>query len=184
MKITNKRWNGGECPDVVYEKPVEEALDQFMKYELGFGGIVTEITKNKISIRTQVLACTDTTIFEGEESEIAEFAYAVVLFSEARDSAKKWIDDNVYDMLKLMNPRRTDWLSKEYDGVSPLNCKAFGGILYGNITIQMMTAMALGVASEDAQKVKASDLVTVTKLWRTQKELSFLQVAETLGVLS
>jgi len=79
MNVTyHRRKPGEECPPVTREVSPSQALISLVKFELGFGGHVTELTSTRVSTQTQVMACTDLTTWEGTEAEMKR-VYEVAL---------------------------------------------------------------------------------------------------------
>lgn len=80
IKYTALRVNGGHtCPPGYNEYTPKKALESLVIYELGFGGVVTKLSKTCIEVRTLVMACIDTTIFEGPEEEMALLVEAAAI---------------------------------------------------------------------------------------------------------
>lgn len=93
IKVTNIRKKPGEGPynPIVHEKTVSRALMHFALYELGFGGVVTDVNDTKITTVTHVMGCEDTTIFEGSPKDIryfAELAYIYLKVAQSENQSK------------------------------------------------------------------------------------------------
>jgi hypothetical protein len=73
IKHTNLRNNGAgrHALGDSYEQKMPEALRSLVVYEMGYGGMVTDLSFTRVVIDTHIMSCHDRTIFEGAEDEMA-----------------------------------------------------------------------------------------------------------------
>lgn len=72
IKHTNLRDKGQGVKNLgEYEQSTAEALKSMVVYELGYGGVITELSPTKVVVETHIFGGTkDTTIFEGPKEEM------------------------------------------------------------------------------------------------------------------
>lgn len=99
IRITNERWNGAQCPSTNDERPVDRALISLVKYELGYGGVITQLTKTKIVVNTRILNCSDIVTFEGSENDMRPLVEAASLYCQAAQTMRPAITEIVADKL-------------------------------------------------------------------------------------
>lgn len=84
IQYTGHRTRGNEPPfdPITRTETVAKALSGLILYEIGYGGSIIELTPMKVAVRTVVMGCVDTSIWEGlpEEMELlVEAAAASVM---------------------------------------------------------------------------------------------------------
>lgn len=186
ITIKNERINGGmSAPETIYDATVEKAIESLMIYEIGFGGFVKSVSETEIVTETRAFSCIDTTRFSGPESEIVVLISALHMYYSVVETAKKKIQESTIDMMVQITDEMLRRNSKQNPGrtVSPFVAVNFAGIIAGKTSVEIFSAVALGVDVDDCIKVKAKDLMTLVKIWREQDKLSFIEVAESLGCL-
>lgn len=62
---------------------IDEAIISLCKYELGYGGVVTSLTDDRIEVSTRILHCHDRTVFSGSKEEMQDLLGAVYLWLKA-----------------------------------------------------------------------------------------------------
>lgn len=111
------------------EMTPDQAIESFLIYEVGYGGVVTKLTATEVVIVTKVLACTDTTTFSGTEEEMAllhKFAeLAVVLDPHQKDYNRPLFDAAI------------NLIEKWSDGV-PLLVAMGHGMTFGTVSVAMI----------------------------------------------
>jgi hypothetical protein len=70
---------------------VDEAVVSLLKYEMGYGGKISHLSDTSLTVKTQVLACKDRTVYTGEKEEMAYLLAALKLWLEAEEKVS--IDD-------------------------------------------------------------------------------------------
>lgn len=70
----------------------DDAIISLLKYELGYGGVVTEVADDRLEVTTRIMHCKDRTVFAGEKEEMAFLltAVAVWLKAEKEVSVEAW----------------------------------------------------------------------------------------------
>lgn len=68
--IQQRIHSGEQMPEDVRQVGEYAALVRLLCFELGYGGIITEVTRSKVIVVTRIMNCVDTTIFTGPESEM------------------------------------------------------------------------------------------------------------------
>jgi hypothetical protein len=59
------------------------AILSLLKYELGYGGVVTSVTDDRMEVMTRIMHCKDRTVFSGEKEEMRDLQAAVYLWLKA-----------------------------------------------------------------------------------------------------
>ena len=62
---------------------VGDAIISLLKYELGYGGVVTSLTEDHIEVTTRIMHCKDRTVFSGVKEEMQYVLTAVDLWLKA-----------------------------------------------------------------------------------------------------
>jgi len=62
---------------------LDDATRSLLKYELGYGGQITEVSDEKIEVVTRIMHCNDRTVFSGTKDEILDLQAAVYLWLKA-----------------------------------------------------------------------------------------------------
>lgn len=150
--IVNKRFNGVVCPPISRNDTVANALISLIKYEIGYGGHVTDIHPTRVVIRTQVLGCTDTTTYSGSEEDmkpLLETACYEVM-------SRKHVDmDAIFEKMKA-------WLPDMRAGFVVWS----SGLFIGAEKVRLLLILASGLDPKDerVKKLKSDDLEAVMKL--------------------
>jgi hypothetical protein len=74
--VEYRRFNGAEAPVMVHERTKSAALTSLIKYEIGFGGRIIEVTPTRVVVTTTVLGCKDVVIFSGDAEEMRRLVLA------------------------------------------------------------------------------------------------------------
>jgi len=86
IEIWNYRQKQG--PEILLSSRYEElgdAVISLLKYELGYGGVVTSVTDDRIEVMTRIMHCKDRTVFSGEKEEMQDLQAAVYLWLKAEE---------------------------------------------------------------------------------------------------
>lgn len=95
---------------------VGRATESLLRFELGFGGVVSKFSEFEIVVVTHVLGCVDTTVFSGSSSEMKTLLVGAALYSQFRGERFD------VDVDKLIKSTRG----------SPLLITAWGGLVFRN----------------------------------------------------
>jgi len=146
------------------------ALSTLMWSELGFGGNITEATGTRLTVVTRVLACIDTTVFEGTEEEMRILNEAAYYYLEACQKGDTVIDGVLADLARLPNGK----------GGVPLIINMAAPMLIGRNRLALATMMALGITAESdieaGMSLGINDLVTVYQLMQEFPGTSFAEM--------
>ncbi len=74
--VEYRRFNGAEAPVMVHTRTSADALTSLVKYEIGFGGRIIEVTATRVVVSTTVLGCKDVVIFSGDVEEMRRLVLA------------------------------------------------------------------------------------------------------------
>ncbi len=173
ITIMAERFNGERFIDDPRQVSVSRALTRLVKYELGFGGKVTSISKNQITVETQVLNCHDTTTFAGSEEEMKPLYEAATFFMVASDRFHASSIEAVFNRLQ------------EVGLTSAFALTAIGPILVGQTMVKTAMVLACGIQDEtevrQAVALETDDFYSVLELaLETGKSVSSLR--QQLGV--
>lgn len=118
-----------------YERTVGDALQMLIKYELGFGGTITNFNSEKpsLTVNTQVLNCHDQTVFTGSKEEMQPLLMAAGMWLEA----KKRVDLNMYTQAVL-----------EYTKGAMGPSVWYAGMVLGRLISERFMLIALGISDE------------------------------------
>jgi hypothetical protein len=84
IKIWSYRQKVG--PEILLSSRYEELGDSIislLKYELGYGGVITSITDDHLEVITRIMHCKDRTVFSGEKEEMQYLLTAVHMWLKA-----------------------------------------------------------------------------------------------------
>lgn len=126
------------------QEPVGKALASLVVYELGYGAIVTEVTKTRVTVVTRIMGCVDTTIFEGVEDEMTLLveAASIAIVSNPMQ-AESPLHDIAVDSIMVAT------------GGNPLLIKMGHGMIAGRISIRAILMVMMGFAAiEQAPSLK------------------------------
>lgn len=152
------------------------ALSTLMWSELGFGGDITEATGTRLTVVTRVLACIDTTVFEGSEQDMRMLNEAAYYYLKACQKKDTVIDGVLADLARIPNGK----------GGVPLIINMAAPMLIGRNRLALATMMALGITAESDIEVGMSlgvnDLVAVYQLMQECPGSSFAEMVEATSV--
>jgi hypothetical protein len=120
-------------------------------YEIGYGGRPIEVTPTRISIRTLVMSCVDTTIFEGSEEEMIPLLSALGAYFSAVDTTSQ--EEMVERIIELT-------------GGNALLVTMGSGLIMGREILRRIFLMALGIQAERLSGITDEQLVPVAELIR------------------
>lgn len=157
---------------------IAKALENMVVAELGYGGIVTEISPARIVVETHISGCKDTAVFEGPTEEM-EFivriaAHHAVLMSD--ETSRNAFIDKAVDFL--------DALPGEMGG-TPLYISMVTPFLMGEPSAAVALFSAMGITDPDAVKTLApislKDLVAVVLL-HLETGMPFFEIVREMGL--
>lgn len=124
IKLTTQRINEQTFPADMRMETVEQCLLLLVKFEIGYGGRITELEKTKISVRTSVMNCVDTTTFQGDEEDMAPLYMAAAMDALITNCKMEQNNGNPFsdkDVSRLM----------DITGGNPLLLKMGAGMILG-----------------------------------------------------
>lgn len=62
---------------------LEDAIISLLKYELGYGGVITSVTDDHLEVTTRIMHCKDRTVFSGPKEEMEYLLTAVHIWLKA-----------------------------------------------------------------------------------------------------
>lgn len=73
---------------------VRDAITSLLKYELGYGGVVTSCKDDHIEVTTRIMHCIDRTVFSGSKEEMRDLLAATYLWlrAEKEVSVDAWYE--------------------------------------------------------------------------------------------
>jgi hypothetical protein len=162
ISVWGERFNGELHRDVPprHNKSIQDALNSLVKYELGYGGRVAnifEVGENiQIKTVTQVLACIDTTWFEGSREEMLPLVTACHLWSQV---VQKGTPEGLIDQLM-----------KVTEG-NPMLLTMTAPLLIGGSRVKGISLLAMGATEEELtylcdQPMGTEDMMTVLSISR------------------
>ena len=164
IRHTNLRDNGDGQKNIGdYEQSAADALRSMVVFELGYGGIVSDLSPTSVVVKTRVLACKDTTIFEGSEEEM-EFivrvaAHHVALMSD--EASRNTLVEKAVDFLEM--------LPEGIRGV-PFYITMMAPLLTGGPSAGAALLVAAGITDPEVVKellpVSLKELVAAVELYR------------------
>ncbi len=76
-----------DSPLGFHDQTLSQALVALLKYELGFGGQITQVTEEKLIVQTQIFSHRDVTIWTGTPAEMAPLLHvAAAWYAAVTDS--------------------------------------------------------------------------------------------------
>jgi hypothetical protein len=154
ISVYSQRIRGNESPfsPITKELSSEAALEEFIIYELGYGGQITDVTKISVTVVTYVMSCQDTTTYSGSPLEMKRLIAAAVTSMMVRN------DPKVKDIL-------VDRVYKATQGV-PLLVVLSSGMITGNLVAQIATIVAFDLQEslEDLKKLSVKTLFAIGSL--------------------
>ena len=73
-------------PEILFSSRYSElgdAIISILKYELGYGGVITSVTDDHLEVTTRIMHCKDRTVFSGEKEEMQYLLTAVHMWLKA-----------------------------------------------------------------------------------------------------
>lgn len=73
-------------PETLLSSRYEElgdAIISLLKYEMGYGGVITSVTDDHLEVTTRIMHCKDRTVFSGEKEEMQFVFTAVHMWQKA-----------------------------------------------------------------------------------------------------
>lgn len=163
ITVTNYRNNGMECPPVMYECTSTKALESMVIYELGFGGYVTDISRTRVVVNTEILRCKDRTVFEGPAEEM-DFLVNVAAHHAATMGEKESRSVLVENAGKFLGA-----LPDNIGGV-PLYISMMAPFLMGNPSAKVALLFAAGMTDPETVRqiipISLKDLFAAVELHR------------------
>lgn len=159
MKQSVKRYNSGRVIASYSEDiPPLQLIRNFIRCELAFGGVVTDITPTSVEVKTRVLSSEDVTTYSGTEEEIAPFVEIAKL---SLISTKILYEENLEELTeKTMN----------ITNGNPFLVFAASGMIAGEHIAHLAMARACSFKNDELmkkfidQKVRYNDLVSAHEL--------------------
>lgn len=139
IRITMSRDRDGEHFDQGsrQEAPLE-ALRVLVQAELGFGAEITEASGSRLVVVTRVLACVDTTIFEGTPEEMEALNQTAYYYLAACQEQDTVMEGVLADLARLPNNA----------GGNPLIISMAAPMLMGRNRLALASMRAMGIADE------------------------------------
>lgn len=143
-------------------RPFPLALRSLVIYELGYGGMITELLPNRVTVETRILHTKDTTTFEGAGEDmqfLAKVAAFHALILETKESRTALIDG-------AANYLQT--LPREVGGL-PLFINMAAPLLLGRPSAATALILAMGITDAETiimlHVLSLEDLVATIELY-------------------
>ncbi len=154
INVSASRNKCGNTVHFYINKPTKtgDAIVSAIQHELGFGGEVTELSETRLTIRTIVMGCVDSTTFEGTVEEMQPLFEACMAFLAV--SEQKDIDVN----FKQLSVKGT---------IRPLVAVNFLPIAIGQTRMRKTFITLLSETEEDIPlflKLSENDLIAAVRL--------------------
>lgn len=134
------RYNGAPDPWVVERDfTLGNALVSLIKYELGFGGSVQELSATRIVVKTSFFGNYDIVEFSGAEDAMRPLLLGVGAYSEVRKSAHEALVFSTLEVLRLPG-----------GGYRPLDVATLGPFLIGQAPVKLALLVAAGIEPTEA----------------------------------
>lgn len=136
--------DGGHHTQPSFGKSIERALIHLVVYELGYGGMVTDITETSVSVSTKIMGCLDKVTFKGTAEEMK------ALRMVAAAHAGSWLtaqDEMIEATVKTLNRTLGDKAG------SPMLLTMCAGFAQGAVSTPVALAMAFGLGEADTKLV-------------------------------
>lgn len=160
ITVENRRLNGGTEAHKPFfnETTVKRALESLLVYELGYGGVIEEITPTKVVVKTRIMSCIDTTIFTGSEEDMAMLVEAASISLDAdivKMVTKDKADNGIADAIST-------YVLKKTNG-NPLLISLGSGMMLGSISIRLIMVIILQSKqyAKKLMKLKVDDLFAI-----------------------
>lgn len=151
IKVESIRNNGGEdyrYPD--QERTTASAFVSLVRFELGYGATLLDLSLTKVQVRTQVLAATDVVTFTGSEEEMRPLVAAAVIFFRdlSVEEANKIFMDRTWKQLQQLERS----FNPGSEGVRAGFCAWFGPLLMNQPKAKIAAIAICGFEAEDTKK--------------------------------
>lgn len=123
---------------------LKEALISLIKFELAYGGQITDCTETRVAVRTRVLNCIDDTVFTGTAKEMEPLVRAAAYWLFVVDGIKKEHESGIM-------PNELDHLMEITKGI-PLLIHMSHGIILGHPRAKATAAMLFNPTTEEQVK--------------------------------
>lgn len=133
---------GGVCGDPVEKQQTSgKAVVSLIRYELGYGGSITDVTSTRIEVRTSMMGRYDITTWEGSEEEMEPLLRAIsVWYGVKQKRGAKYSTSFAQKLIK--------------SGLNKPIHVAMGAILaQGGLVVPVLCAVA-GLSTEDALRLQ------------------------------
>jgi hypothetical protein len=169
MYIYGERYNGELCKDVPAKHKVtpQKALYSMLKWELGYGGKVKNISETEIVTETQIFACTDTTYFTGTKEEVSLLLKALSVY---------------YQVTKFCQDPVITGVCKTLAGQTTLVVVNYGPILIGTAYAKTTMLATFCETEEDVKKFKDLELEALVPMFELKHENPALSSDELLSL--
>lgn len=175
IKVTNHRTRGNEAPfaPITHLKTLSNALEQILVYEFGYGGVITNMTENKLCVQTRVMNCIDNTVFEWNNSDSKVMHEVIATYAGALDAFQNEdIKNKVLGQIM------------EFTGGKPLTISMVAGMITGAGPVRA-TILTLIAGNDESslsklKSMKNKDLFTVFELVYLEKQ----KLDEVIGLLN
>lgn len=135
----NQRDNGGGMEEIgQYQQLPISALHSLVLNELGFGGQILELEPTRVTVQTRILHCTDVTIFEGSEEEMALLVQVAINYLAIMGGGNQEV---------WLNRAATIATRAPLNG-NPLLVSMVAPILLGQVPTTLAFLSAIGVSNE------------------------------------
>jgi hypothetical protein len=144
INVYSQRIRGNEPPfkPITKELSPAAALEEFIIYELGYGGQIKDATKISVTVVTYIMSCKDTTTYSGSPLEMERLISAAVTSMVVRNEPK-------------INDVMVDIVHKVTQGV-PLLVKLSCGIITGGLVAKVATIAAFDLQESLEALIKLS----------------------------
>lgn len=132
-----------------YYAHLDRVMESMLTHEIGFGGRPIEASSTRVVIQTQVMNCTDRTIYTGSEEEIRPLLQALALCHR--------VHPTVQEMASMVI---------EQTGGVPILVVNAGPMLIGRIILARVYALVMGLPEELVNQISIENVRPVAELLR------------------
>jgi hypothetical protein len=115
-----------------HETTTERALKSLIDAELKFGGRIKDLSPTKVVVETQVLACLDTTYFEGSKEEMEPLVVISYYYAKAQAEQRDGIVEDAVSEYEKLPPNVKG---------SPFFVVNLSPMIFGNATLRRAIEM-------------------------------------------
>jgi hypothetical protein len=172
---TNQRFNGEHHPPIVRQQSVSDALESLVIYELGYGGKIMKIERDKLVLFTQVLSTQDTVTFEGTEDEMLPLLQFCAVYSQVsgHDEINEAVIDNTLNRLGPLSGK-------------PLFITGALPMFVGQSRIKLACLGWINIEDQDtvkrAARMSTKDLLQIVMFMEQFPNMDFFQMADELSL--